>query len=131
MVTLLSTSLTAGTNEEAKITKIKTKINGEHALSISLAFGRKTSGSSSSSCHLVNKTVIAIEHNEPTIAGNSAPTNFAAITWGIAIPSPDINVIKPTPLIALMLPSVKITKINGTSITKIDNCNVTMKDSFS
>lgn len=113
------------------MTKIKTKINGEHALNISFILGRSTSGSFSSSCHLVNKTVIAIEQSEPTIAGNSAPTNLAAITWGIAMPSPDIKVIKPTPLTALMLPSVKITKINGTSNTKTNNCKVTMKDKFS
>ena len=113
------------------MTKMKTKINGEHALSISLVLGFSTSGSSSSSCHLVNKIVTAIEQSDPTIAGNSAPTNLAAITCGIAMPKPDIKVISPTPLIALIEPSVKITRINGTSTTKTNNCKVTMKDNSS
>ena len=128
MVALFNKLLTGGTSEEAKITKIKIKIKVEHALSSALLSGLSTSDSSSSSCHLVIQIVTAIEQSEPAIAGSSAPTNLAAIIWGIAIANPDIKVMRPTPLIALTLPPVKITKINGTSTTKIHNCNETRKD---
>ena len=128
MVALFNKLLTGGTSEDAKITKIKIKIKVEHALSNVLLSGLSTSDSFSSLCHLVNQIVTAVEQIEPAIAGSSAPTNLAAITWGIAMPNPDIKVIKPTPLIAFKPPPVKITKINGTSTTKMHNCSETRKD---
>ena len=75
---------------------------------------------------LVNQTVTKIENNDPTKAGSSAPVNLAIITCGIAIPTPDIKVIKTIPLRALILLPVRITKIKGTKITKMTNCKVTI-----
>ena len=74
----------------------------------------------------MSHTVIKIENNDPTKAGSSAPVTLAMITCGIAIPIPDIKVIKKIPLRALILLPVRITKINGTKITKITNCKVTI-----
>ena len=101
-------------------------MNGEQAFIISLILSFSTS-STAPVFRFVSHTVIKIENNDPTKAGSSAPVNLAMMTCGIAIPTPDIKVIKTIPLSALTLLPVRITKINGTKITKMTSCKVTIK----